>query len=269
MVATMKLHVLASGSKGNAAIIENELTGEGVLVDCGLCKRDFLARAAEAGFDVARLRAVLVTHEHSDHTKCLGVVMRGLAKQGINVPLYTGGLIATLSAPIREVQDTGLTEVHAIHSGDSLSLAGMQIQVFPTSHDAAQSFGFRFETNEDAIGFMTDSGIVTGEAHEALANVRILAIEANHDPKMLAEGPYPYVIKRRIASDIGHLSNEQSAQELAALLGNRLEQVVAMHISENNNTYRLPAESLASVVANHAHGAKVQSAYQRQLVSVG
>lgn len=74
----LKLHVLASGSKGNAAIIENAATGEGMLIDCGICKRDFLERCDEAGFDPARIDAVLITHEHGDHTKGLGVVLRGL-----------------------------------------------------------------------------------------------------------------------------------------------------------------------------------------------
>ena len=75
----LRLHILASGSGGNAAIVENAATGEGVLIDCGICKRDFFARAEEAGFDLGRLRAVVITHDHGDHTKGLGVVLRGLA----------------------------------------------------------------------------------------------------------------------------------------------------------------------------------------------
>lgn len=79
----LKLHMLASGSKGNAAIIENAETGAGVLIDCGICKRDFLARCDEASFDPTGIEAVVVTHEHGDHTKGLGVVLRGLAKLGV------------------------------------------------------------------------------------------------------------------------------------------------------------------------------------------
>lgn len=78
----LRLHILASGSGGNAAIVENAVTGEGVLVDCGICKRDFFARAEEAGFNLEKLRAVVITHDHGDHTKGLGVVLRGLAKAG-------------------------------------------------------------------------------------------------------------------------------------------------------------------------------------------
>lgn len=78
----LRLHILASGSGGNAAIVENAVTGEGVLVDCGICKRDFFARAEEAGFNLEKLRAVVITHDHGDHTKGLGVVLRGLTKAG-------------------------------------------------------------------------------------------------------------------------------------------------------------------------------------------
>ena len=102
-----------------------------------------------------------------------------------------------------------------------------------------------------------------------LRGVRILALEANHDPKMLAEGPYPYVVKKRIASDRGHLSNEQSAKALESLLSASLEEVVGMHVSQNNNPYRLPLDSLSSVVKRLGHGARVQVAYQNTPISIG
>ena len=93
----LKLHVLASGSKGNAAIVENAETGEGVLIDCGICKRDFLTRCDEAGFDPARIQAVLITHEHGDHTKGLGVVLRGLEKLGRAPLVYANYVFFRLS----------------------------------------------------------------------------------------------------------------------------------------------------------------------------
>ena len=143
----------------------------------------------------------------------------------------------------------------------------MQVHAFRTSHDAASSCGFRVEADGDAVGFMTDTGIVTGEADEALRDVRILALESNHDVQMLKDGPYPYPVKRRVSSDTGHLSNVQAADELEALLSDALEQVVAMHISQNNNTYRLPGEALTAVVRRAEHPATVQVAYQTMLVS--
>lgn len=262
---SLRIHVLASGSKGNATIVEDTRTGEGVLIDAGICKRDVLTRSQEAGFDMENLRAVLITHEHSDHVKGLGVLYRELAKRKLEVPLYVNDRCLNNSKAIREVCD--LTDAHSFENGSQLSLAGMHIAPFPTSHDAASSFGFRFWDGEDTLGFMTDTGVVTECAHEALKGCRILAIEANHDPHMLANGPYPYHLQQRVASEFGHLSNQQSAQELLSLLHPGLEQVIAMHVSENNNTYRLPVEELRNVVKQQGHGASVVCSYQKRLVS--
>lgn len=100
--ARLRIHVLASGSKGNASLIENIATGEGILIDCGICKRDVLSRSAEAGFDLGKLKAVLVTHEHSDHTKGLKVLYRELAKRGLEVPLFVNQATYANSKPIQE-----------------------------------------------------------------------------------------------------------------------------------------------------------------------
>ncbi|MCQ4849740.1 MBL fold metallo-hydrolase [Gordonibacter pamelaeae] len=128
---TLRLHVLASGSRGNAAVVEDASTGAGVLVDCGICKRDFLARCDEAGFDPARLAAILVTHDHTDHTKGLGVVLRGLAKKGIEPAVYADDAVRAASSEVRALEDAH--DVRSLRAGDALSLAGMAVHVFRTS----------------------------------------------------------------------------------------------------------------------------------------
>lgn len=263
----LKLHVLASGSKGNASIIENAETGRGILIDCGICKRDFFARCKEAGFNPALLDAVFITHEHGDHTKGLGVVLRGLAKMGVQPAVYASPVILNASKAIQEA--TTSCGTRPFKAEDSISAAGMSVIPFATSHDSAASFGFRAELGSDVVGFMTDTGIVTAQAHDALQGCRILALEANHDVRMLQEGPYPYAIKQRIASERGHLSNAQSAEELVRLLHASLEHVVAMHISENNNDYDLPRNVLRAALEQEGHGAQVSCGYQGRLTSVG
>ncbi|MGN0302408.1 MAG: MBL fold metallo-hydrolase [Anaerotardibacter sp.] len=262
----LKLHVLVSGSKGNASIVENAQTGQGILIDCGITKKAFFEGCDQVGFDPEKLKGILITHEHSDHTKGLGVVSRGLKKKGIEVPFVTTEAIAANSKEIQELKNDN--ELISLKEWTSKSQGGMSIFPFATSHDSCESYGFRFEGNETALGFITDSGFVSEQAHEALSFCHILALEANHDEVMLKNGPYPYHIKQRIASNVGHLSNNQAAQELEALLWNNLEHIICMHISENNNTYQLPSQLLKEVVRRNSHAGQVQSAYQKRTVSV-
>lgn len=268
----LKLHVLASGSKGNAAIVEDAEAGQGILIDCGVTKKAFLEGCAACGFDPADLRAVLVTHEHADHTKGLGVVMRGLAKLGIaHLPLISGAKVLQASKDAASV--CGLCKaMPLLEDGAEFPIegSGLCVRAFQTSHDAVQSFGFRImDAHGDALGFMTDTGTVTASAHEALSCCRVLAIEANHDVRMLEAAPYPSHVKRRIASDAGHLSNEQAASELALLAHSGLESVVAMHISENSNDYTLPVRALESALEEAGCAASVRAAFQRRPVSAG
>ena len=216
----LRLHILASGSGGNAAIVENAATGEGVLIDCGICKRDFFARAEDA-----------------------------VASVGAAFEPFGGG--------------------------DVLEAAGLAVRPFRTSHDAADSYGFRFDeltgASEgcDSLGYMTDTGIVTDKAWEALSGVRLLALESNHDARMLEVGPYPYVIKQRIASARGHLSNDQAREALDNLAHENLRAVAAMHVSQENNTYRLPRETFEAVIAEHGLSTTVSVAFQNRLVTIG
>lgn len=273
----LALHVLASGSSGNAAVVENVVTGAGVLIDCGICKRDFLSRCDQAGFDPARIEAAFVTHEHGDHVKGLGVVLRGLAKLGCQPPIYVArGCVANSDALAKVTEAFEVRELAAAAGASVIEAAGVRVIPFATSHDAAASFGFRIEdaADGDAIGYLTDSGVVTPAAHAALADVRILALESNHDPKMLAAGPYPYVIKQRIASNSGHLSNGQAAAELGTLVaesraaGQRLPQtVVAMHVSQNNNDYSLARRSLEAALGDAGCYAETLCGYQARLTT--
>lgn len=261
----LKLHVLASGSAGNAAVVENAATGRGVLIDCGICKRDFLARCAEAGFDPSGIEAVAVTHEHGDHVKGLGVVLRGIAKLGTHPAVYANPASVAASSALADI-----AKAFDVRPMAAFTAAGMTVAPFPTSHDAAASCGFRIEdaSDGDALGYMTDTGVVTPQAHAALSGVRLLAIEANHDPHMLETGPYPYPIKQRIASDDGHLSNDQAAAEVRALAHGGLACVVAMHVSQNNNEYGLARAALEVAVREAGANARVLCGYQARLTSV-
>ncbi|MEG0376768.1 MAG: MBL fold metallo-hydrolase, partial [Raoultibacter sp.] len=263
----LSFHALASGSRGNASVIVDRTTGKALVVDCGICKRDFFSRLDEVGVDLGDIAGILITHEHTDHTKGLGVVLRGMAKLGLETPVVVSDETQEASSEILSFKD--IFEIRSLTDKGSFSLGGIAVRPFKTSHDSVDSYGFRFEGScGDTVGFMTDSGIVTDAAFAHLEHCRVLAIESNHDTQMLADGPYPYPVKKRIASDKGHLSNAQSAALLEKLLCNELQQVIAMHISENNNTYRIPSDTLSEVVKRNAHAAQVHVAYQHMRVSV-
>lgn len=263
----LALHVLASGSKGNAAILEDVTTHHGILIDCGICKRDFLARSQEAGFNLANLDAILITHDHSDHTKGLGVVGRALHKIGCQPTVYTLPEVRKASKDIAGIE--GLFPFESLAIKQPLFIGNITIRPFSTSHDAVASCGFRFEsTDGDTLGYVTDTGILNDEAKQHLSAVRLLALESNHDEHMLQQGEYPYHLKVRIASARGHLSNTQAEVALAELAHPGLEQVVAMHLSENNNMPPYARESLERALATANCPAKVSIASQYMLVSV-
>ena len=235
MTPEIHLHVLASGSKGNAAVVEGP---EGlVLVDCGISRRALLERAGELGLDMGRVTAVLLTHEHSDHVGGLTVFCNR----------FDGELYATAGTAAARSYLATLPFTLVGHS-DTFEVAGMRVRAFPTSHDVADPMGFRFSSADDALGFCTDTGELTVEALGALAGTRILALESNHDARMLASGPYPGYLKARVAGPTGHLSNDQAADALRELVGPDTETVVAMHLSQENNRPSVAVRALAAAV---------------------
>lgn len=228
MQPLIHLHILASGSKGNAALVEGP---DGiVLVDCGISRKQLLLRAAELDVDLARLKAAFFTHEHGDHIRGLPVFAKRFSG-----PLYaTSGTIGGSSSL------AGLSFVR-LKREDKISVAGMRVHTFPTSHDVNDPFGLHFTVEDsdggtlDSVGWCTDTGFLTEVALKELRGCRVLGIEANHDVHMLATGPYPSYLKARVGGKYGHLSNEQAAEALPQLVTSETTTIVALHISEKNN----------------------------------
>lgn len=262
----LNLLVLGSGSKGNASVVLDKATGSGILIDAGICKRDVFGFSEEGGFDLANLQAIIITHSHSDHTKNIGVITRGLKKAGVDVPIYAHRTTLEFSRDLQQVSDS--CNFIFFEEFDEIPFDQLRVKVLPTSHDSEVSFGFRIEAGQDAIGFVTDTGIMPPETLEALRGVRILALESNHDRDLLKLGPYPPDLQARVSSDHGHLNNDQAAQILESLIDDNLETVIAMHISENNNTYRLPVETLREVVSKSGKDIQVTCAYQKRPVYI-
>lgn len=245
MTPQIHLHVLASGSKGNAAVVEGPAGS--VLIDDGIARRTLLARASELGVNMDDVRAVLLTHEHTDHVSGLPVFANH----------FDGPLFAT-AGTIAARERLSQLPFEVIRHTDSLELCGMHVTVFPTSHDVADPVGFRFATTDengeltDALGYCTDTGVLTDEAGQALTGCRVLALESNHDERMLATGPYPGYLKQRIHGPQGHLSNAQAADALQNLVSNETEVIVGMHLSHENNRPSVAVRTLAAAVGAEA-----------------
>jgi phosphoribosyl 1,2-cyclic phosphodiesterase len=208
-----------------------------VLLDAGLSARQIVLRMEAAGLDPGALEAIVVTHEHSDHVSGVRVLARRL---GIPV-VASGGTVAAAKL------DTMGLEILSIGAGESVDVACIGITAFEASHDAAEPIGCVFESiSGERVGVITDTGELTSGARYAIANCDIVGIECNHDEEMLAEGPYPAFLKRRILSQEGHLSNATAATEVRAHADGRLRELVALHLSDTNNT---PGQARAAMVA--------------------
>ena len=236
----LRFRSLASGSSGNATLIEasDGLHRTRVLVDCGLGLRQLIARLAVEGLGPADLDGIFITHEHGDHIGCAPMLV---ARYG--VPLWTSAGTAQYAA------FAGLeSALNLVRDGQVFAIGGIQFHPFTVPHDAREPLQLRCTDGDRVLGLMTDIGHVTGHALAALAGCHALVLESNHDGELLAQSRYPDFLKRRVGGQHGHLSNVQAAAALGALRHDRLNTVVAAHLSERNNRPELVSRAFAAVL---------------------
>ncbi len=231
----MRFASLGSGSKGNATLIESNQTR--LLLDCGFSVAELERRLARLGLEGGTLSAVVVTHEHADH---IGGVARLSRKHALPVWLTAGTLAAAA--------DTDFHCVEIFHAHECFSIGDVVLEPFPVPHDAREPCQFVFSDGQWRLGVLTDTGTITPHIERSLDACDALLLECNYDPEMLAGGPYPQGLKDRVAGRYGHLANEQANGLLRALDLTRLQHLIAMHVSENNNTPELAARALCEAV---------------------
>ncbi|MEW6670411.1 MAG: MBL fold metallo-hydrolase [Thermodesulfobacteriota bacterium] len=225
--------VLASGSKGNAVYISNGETS--ILLDAGLSGIEIERRLKSRGLSPQSLDAIIVSHEHNDHVQGVGILSRRFG-----LPVYMNRQTGRAAVPlVGDIKDQQFFEC-----GSAFRIKTLTIQPFSVSHDARDPAGFTVQQNGTKIGIATDLGIATAMVKEHLKNCHLMIIEANHDPDMLLQGPYPWPLKQRIKSRSGHLSNSETRHLLQELKHDGLEHVILAHLSEINNT---PQKALSEV----------------------
>lgn len=235
----MKVCLLGSGSKGNSIYLESG--GYAILVDQGFAHRRIAERLASRGLDCSRIRALLVSHEHHDHIRGVGVTARKLG-----VPVYATA--ATLDGG-RSVF-AGTETLVPFVSGDEIALGPFRILPYQVSHDAADPVQFCLTANGRKVSIATDLGFVSTLVSQCLAGSDLVIIEANHDIDMLRKGSYPWPLKQRIMGRFGHLSNRNAADLAFNLCTNgRGPRIVLAHLSQENNTALVAEETVRELFA--------------------
>jgi len=219
----MNTCLLASGSKGNSLLVCSGRTR--LLIDAGLSARELCRRLALVQVAPETLNAVLVTHEHVDHVRGLGLLSRRY-----NLPVY---LHHDAAAVLADNQRPG--RVIEFETDSEIYVGDLMIKAFPVTHDAQATVGFSISGASGKVGVATDLGIATRLVAEELCRCQTLVLESNHDEEMLRDGPYPWPLKQRIKGNHGHLSNRDSAELLETLCWEGLETVFLAHLSETNN----------------------------------
>jgi phosphoribosyl 1,2-cyclic phosphodiesterase len=221
---------LFSGSSGNSYYIGSPR--EGILVDVGRSAKQIAGMLDTCGIDIGAIRAIFITHEHSDHVSGLRVFA-----SRHRIPVYAS--LGTMNALEESGCLNGNVKADVIGT-DGMECAGMKITPFSIPHDSADCVGYRIETPDGRkIALSTDLGCLTDTVRENLSGADTVVLESNHDIGMLRNGPYPYPLKRRILSDTGHLSNEACASELDTLVRHGSTRFLLAHLSHENNTPEL------------------------------
>lgn len=211
----MEFHVLASGSKGNSTFIFDH--GVGILIDCGITRKQLIFKLKNLGFDESNIDIVLLTHDHYDHNK--------------NINIFDTKICFCGNGCIKDIDDS-----HILKPYQEIEINGYKILPLSISHDATSPLAFVIEGDEESILYMTDTGYVSQKNRQYLHNLNYYIIESNHDIEMLMATRRPFFLKQRIQSDTGHLNNEYSARLMVEVIGDRTKEIVLAHLSEEANT---------------------------------
>lgn len=244
--------MLASGSGGNAVLVRSG--DDGVLLDAGLTCRETLRRLHEAGVGVTPVDALFLSHGHNDHVSGALAVARRL-----KLPVYASRGTA------REARSlAALPELSLFRCYEAVEVGELTVCPFPVPHDADEPVGFTVTDGRVRVGVATDLGSVTLAVLEALAQCDVVVIESNHDSQMLASGPYPAFLKRRIMGPHGHLSNDDACALIDSVYHAGLRHLVLAHLSRTNNTPELSRETALRALGTRVSSVEVHVGMQFQ-----
>ena len=221
---------LASGSSGNSYLVRSDSTA--LLVDAGISAKQIKERLGELGLEICDISGILITHEHSDHIKGLGALLKNNRIK----------IFANKETLFKAGIDPLESDTFKFESGDSFAVGDITVTSFSVSHDADNPVGYYFEKNGCKISIVTDTGMVTDSVIKAMSHADILVLESNHDENVLKMGRYPWFLKQRILGPKGHLSNEAASEALSEVLKDEKlsgtlnpRMILLAHLSKENN----------------------------------
>lgn len=235
----VQICALGSGSNGNCYYVGNGQ--EAILVDIGISNRQLTKRMIETGLSIQKVKAVFITHEHTDHIKGMRV-----ATEKNNIKGY-----ATKKTYENSRSDFRSEMVNYFTSGDTISVGSIKVHSFSKQHDAADPVSFRIEIDGLNIAVLTDLGEANKEVKEHLQLCNAAFLESNYEHDLLFSGNYPTFLKHRVSSERGHLSNQQAFELVKSLNGSPLKTIFLSHISENNNRIDLAIDTFKSLEPTH------------------
>ena len=235
----IRFSVLASGSTGNAFYVETDENS--LLVDAGLSGKQMEQLFKQIERDMKQLSGILVTHEHSDHIKGLGVIARKY-----KLPIYANE--KTWKAMDGLIGEIPTEQKFIFQMGAVKSFGDIEVESFGVSHDAADPMFYVFHHGGKKLVLITDTGYVSDRMKGVIKNADVFVFESNHDVEMLRMGHYPWNVKRRILSDVGHVSNEDAAIALADVIGDKTKRIYLAHLSQDNNMKDLARMSVTQTL---------------------
>ncbi|MBC2580920.1 MBL fold metallo-hydrolase [Clostridium sp. DJ247] len=231
---------LYSGSSGNSIFVSSENTK--VLIDAGLPGKSIEQALVHIGQNAKDIDAIFVTHEHTDHTKGVGVLSRKY-----DIPIYA-------NAPTWQAMagTVGKIKEHNIKFIDStyVSIKDLDVSSYKISHDAAEPSGYTLISKNKKACVATDLGVFSNEVEKSLADADVVLLECNHDVQMLKFGPYPYNLKRRILSNVGHLSNDDCGNAIVSITNDKFKRVILGHLSKTNNYPELAYQTVVNILSD-------------------
>lgn len=250
----MRFTVLASGSRGNTTLIETQ--GGKYLIDAGLSAKKTIQLLTQNQITIEEVQGIFVTHEHGDHVAGIRVLCD---RYGVPVYIHERTYAALKDNHRPKTQE----RVIFIDSGQH-QVGPFQVEAFPLSHDVAHMLGYIFIVHDKKIVYVTDSGYVNQNLHDKLFNADAYIFETNHDPEMVRMSGYPFSVQQRILSDVGHLSNEDSARTLVRLVGPQTKHVILAHLSQENNTPDLARLTVEKIFEQHGVRREIELTVAKQ-----